>query len=179
MQTTNPKFCSRRCATTVTNQQPKRKLTKVCTIDGCAELVRSTTAYCKNHKGAWRKYLTLGDVRAVYNSNQASMIRAAARQWATENLDTSRCWYCGYSLKVDCCHITAIRDLPDEMLIEDTCKDNLVILCKNHHWEFDHGHLGLDEILEAAGGFRRRGSWVPPEGFEPPPSESGARRSIP
>lgn len=153
--TDNPQYCSRSCAAKTTNKlYVKRKLTNTCVAEGCATLVRSTTRYCGLHKGTWIKYKTLGDVRAVYNSNQASMLRTLGRTWAADNLDTSGCWYCGYSTHVDCCHVIGLKELPDEMLLVDTCVNNIIILCKNHHWEFDHQHLTLDEILKVSGGIR-------------------------
>ena len=54
------------------------------------------------------------------------------------------CKQCGYSVHVDICHIRDIQDFPDTALVKEiNDPDNLIALCKNHHWEFDHGLLKL------------------------------------
>ena len=54
------------------------------------------------------------------------------------------CKHCGYDLHVDICHIKDIKDFPDSALVKEmNHPDNLVALCKNHHWEFDNGFLKL------------------------------------
>ena len=55
------------------------------------------------------------------------------------------CKVCGYSLHVEICHIKDVKDFPGSALISEINHiDNLVTLCRNHHWEFDHGHIKLD-----------------------------------
>jgi hypothetical protein len=54
------------------------------------------------------------------------------------------CKACGYSEHINVCHIKDIKDFPTDALIgEINHIDNLVALCPNHHWEFDHGKLLL------------------------------------
>jgi len=63
------------------------------------------------------------------------------------------CAVCGYDLHVEVCHIKDIKWYPDDTLVAVINHlDNLVALCKNHHWEFDSGHLsdpniGLKSLL--------------------------------
>ena len=54
------------------------------------------------------------------------------------------CIACGYSKHVEVCHIRAVADFSGTALLEEINQDtNLVGLCPNHHWEFDHGLLEL------------------------------------
>ena len=44
------------------------------------------------------------------------------------------------------CHIKPLADFPDmATTAEINHPDNLLWLCRNHHWEFDHGLLVLDK----------------------------------
>lgn len=52
------------------------------------------------------------------------------------------CQECGYDKHINVCHIRDVSDFPMDALIgEINHLDNLVGLCPNHHWEFDHGQL--------------------------------------
>lgn len=35
---------------------------------------------------------------------------------------------------------------PDALLAEVNTQANLIALCPNHHWEFDHGRLNLSSV---------------------------------
>jgi len=57
---------------------------------------------------------------------------------------SKECKKCKYTLYVEVCHIKPIRDFgPDAILNEINNPDNLVYLCPNCHWEFDHGIFQL------------------------------------
>jgi len=67
-----------------------------------------------------------------------------ARKVYQESGKPYTCRQCGYSLHVDICHVKDIKDFPDTALVKEmNHPDNLVALCKNHHWEFDNGFLKL------------------------------------
>lgn len=67
-------------------------------------------------------------------SNLAQRIKKASRnRTGFENLIL-----CEYSKHIDICHIKDISSFPDETLIKEINNlNNLLALCKNHHWEFD------------------------------------------
>ena len=49
---------------------------------------------------------------------------------------------CNYSKHVQVCHIRAVASFSGStMLGEINARENIVYLCPNHHWEFDHGQL--------------------------------------
>lgn len=58
---------------------------------------------------------------------------------------TRVCRTCGYDKFVQCCHIKAVAKFPRDTLVAVVNHpENLVLLCPNCHWEFDHGLLSLD-----------------------------------
>lgn len=60
------------------------------------------------------------------------------------------CSNCGYSKHIQLCHIKPIKDFSDDTLLKDVnSPDNIIQLCPNCHWEFDHGLLNLKEIEHA------------------------------
>jgi len=145
--TQNPKFCSRRCAAIYTNKlAPKRKpahyFCQVCGIE-----TGHRRKFCDLHQpNSLRSYdhVMLGEIRqqAKYQAN--ALIRRLARRAYTESNLPYRCYICGYSTHVEICHIRAIQSFPDSALISwVNSPSNLVALCPNHHWEFDHGQLSL------------------------------------
>jgi len=74
----------------------------------------------------------------------SNRINSHARKVYKESGKPYVCNYCGYSLHVDICHIKDIKEFPDEALVKDiNDPNNLVALCKNHHWEFDNGYLDI------------------------------------
>lgn len=60
------------------------------------------------------------------------------------------CAVCGYDAHYEVCHIKPINDfLPTDSVAEVNELSNLVALCPNHHWEFDHGRLSITLITAA------------------------------
>lgn len=54
------------------------------------------------------------------------------------------CARCGYSKHVEVCHIKAVSEFEETATLgEINAISNLVGLCPNHHWEFDHGFLTI------------------------------------
>ncbi|MFN8530060.1 MAG: HNH endonuclease [Anaerolineae bacterium] len=74
----------------------------------------------------------------------AAQLRALARSAYEQSGAPRVCKNCGYAKHVEICHIKAISSFPPETLVE-VVNDaaNLVALCPNCHWEFDHGMLTL------------------------------------
>ncbi len=53
-----------------------------------------------------------------------------------------KCEICGYSVRVDCCHIKAVKEFSKDTLLSEINKlENLKALCPNHHVELDLGLL--------------------------------------
>lgn len=71
-------------------------------------------------------------------------IRVHARKVIKDAKIEKKCVKCGYNNYVEVCHIKAIADHTlDETISQINSLANLVLLCPNHHWEFDNGLLTL------------------------------------
>lgn len=154
IETSNPKFCGRSCAARFNNTAyPKKKkqqrLCKKCSspvgkyrtlCDGCLK-----TGTKKTRDGDQVPYdlITKGDI-LTDDIQRFRRIREGARQVALDHGKLKACHECGYSLHVEACHVIPIKDFPNDTLLKDlNSPSNLVGLCRNHHWEFDHGYLTL------------------------------------
>lgn len=57
-----------------------------------------------------------------------------------------KCVVCGYLKHVEIAHIKAVSEFSDDAtLIEINVLTNLVGLCPNHHWEFDHECMSKED----------------------------------
>lgn len=73
-----------------------------------------------------------------------SAIRKGAEKVFSESGKPLVCAVCGYDHHVEIAHIRSVSDFPGDALISDiNSEDNLIALCPNHHWEYDHGILKL------------------------------------
>lgn len=143
-QTDNPKFCSRSCSATYNNKLwPKRKHTNKCI--GCSKPIRKSTLRCQPcHTLTLSEDMSLQDAEYHNHGKQSTHALVRARARAKAKPEGKPCINCGYSKHVEVCHIKPVSSFPKTaMLSEINSKDNLVILCPNCHWEFDHGLLQL------------------------------------
>lgn len=74
----------------------------------------------------------------------AAKIRGYGRVIYDKSTKPKLCINCGYNKHYEVCHIVAIKDFPDAATMSEVhALDNLIALCPNCHWEFDHGMLTL------------------------------------
>ena len=58
-----------------------------------------------------------------------------------------KCWLCGYDKHIEIAHIKAVADFDDSSLVSEINDiHNLIPLCPNHHWEFDHNCLSEENL---------------------------------
>lgn len=140
-ETNNPKFCSRSCSAVVSNKTTvKRKKTIQC--KNCNKLIYAGYIYCKE---CYKPIdYSLKDV--IYDKHHKSsafaLVRARAR--ATARMIDNHCKICKYSKHIEVCHIKPISSFPiDTKLSIVNHISNLVKLCPNCHWEYDHGLIAL------------------------------------
>lgn len=155
--TTNPKFCSRSCSVTVANSvNPKRK------IGSCKDCGKVRYTYsrprCKSCQNKWaaevaeRNYAewTLGDMRGSGTANFKSRypyIRRLSRKAYLASDKVKACLVCGYDIHFDVAHIKDVKSFPESATVAEVNHiDNLIALCKNHHWEFDNGFLSIANV---------------------------------
>lgn len=152
----NRKYCSTSCAAITTNKaSPKRVRTKTCKTEYCDEKIPSKNSYCENCRSNRTKSYkdnltkTVGELRNDQSYQAHSYLRNIARLCYKEYGKEFVCYECGYDLHVEICHIKDLYKYSDDSLVSDTTKeDNLVALCRNHHWEFDHGYLEVKGVLK-------------------------------
>ena len=138
-QTINPKFCSRSCSAQYTNKiNPKRKRTIKCKT--CDKLILSTRTYCSNCRHAHNKDMTLQE--AIFTKHHKTSAYALVRTRARiviKKLGIKSCQHCGYDKHIEACHRIPIGDFELTTLLSViNSPDNLLGLCPNCHWEFDH-----------------------------------------
>ena len=152
--TNNPSFCSRSCAATYNNKLfPKRVPESICQM--CGKSITRKRTYCRL---CWQKIqdqrsilkwekCTLKEMKGVGNANAGSRypyIRALARKKYLLSDKPKHCIICGYDKHFDVAHVKAVNSFSlDATISEINDLSNLVALCKNHHWELDHGYLKL------------------------------------
>lgn len=157
-ETDNPKFCSRSCSATFTNKvSPKRKLIRKCTQ--CESIVRNyKSRLCEEHfqlkqlmHNESYKNRTMGYYRSkdclkeLHRSSIHAHVRGLCGQWL-KHLKEKPCKICGYDKHVELCHIKPLSSFPDNALISEVNSEaNVVQLCRNCHWELDHGMVTLKE----------------------------------
>jgi hypothetical protein len=148
-ETNNPKFCNRSCAASYNNRKhPKRSPEGNCLRCEC--IISRGRTYCKKcyqivKNLNWKETTTLDDLKKGNANNYGyPMIRADSRRSYIRSGNPMKCQECSYDKHVDVCHIKDIASFSgDTIIAEINDLSNLVALCKNHHWEFDHNILAL------------------------------------
>jgi predicted restriction endonuclease len=73
-------------------------------------------------------------------------VRELNRQW-NKRLCSFPCQNCGYDKHVELAHLQAISEFPLETAVREVNHpDNVLVLCRNCHWEFDSGMLSICDI---------------------------------
>lgn len=142
--TSNPKFCSKSCAALFNNKRTdinRRKPEGSCRK--CSQPVRTRLTYCP---GCWTEERNLIQPVLIASKNSNSGANPYARGQARKLYIISGrplfCALCRYAVHVDICHVKDVRNYPDGTLYSViNSQENLIALCKNHHWEFDHDIL--------------------------------------
>ena len=149
IQTPNAKYCSRSCANRVNGSLfPSRKpIARNCKHCGTALQTRRTTCdSCNPSFVDWQK-VPLQQLRAKALQQYAAQIRSLARAAYRKSNRPKACTVCGYATHYEVCHIRPINDFqPTDFVANVNTLANLVALCPNHHWEFNHGILSIEFI---------------------------------
>lgn len=89
-----------------------------------------------------RVYHTLAEAKIKYSkyvpAAAYNLVRARARS-VIARLGIKACQTCGYDRHVEVAHKKPIGSFPPETPIDEiNAPENLLVLCPNCHWEFDH-----------------------------------------
>ena len=139
-------YCSRSCAARVNNvNSPKRSLEGKCSVCN-----KETSKSCKTCKECRQRIyeennaedMTINELKAILNHNDFNgRVRYYNRKWNIKYFD-NKCSNCKYSIHIEFCHINPVKDFhADTKLNIVNAKENNIVLCRNCHWEFDHGML--------------------------------------
>ncbi|GAB3876965.1 hypothetical protein GCM10028824_35850 [Hymenobacter segetis] len=149
--TANPKYCSRSHAAIHTNQQaPKRQLTRKC--QECDTLIPGSRQFCAVHgkRKADYRLLTVAQLKAKDAIKHPSYYRGYLNS-ITRLLNAHRprtCQAYGYDKHVEYCHIQPISAFPDSVMVQEVSgPENILVLCPNCHWEYDHSLSAINPAL--------------------------------
>ena len=93
-----------------------------------------------------REFHMRDSVANKHRSWRNSEVRNLNRSWNKSLLQHS-CQHCNYNIHVELCHIKSITSFSEDTPVGVVnCSDNILVLCRNCHWELDHGHLDLQNI---------------------------------
>jgi hypothetical protein len=140
--TPNPKFCSRSCSAKVSNKVKPKRTSKTYSCTRCGCQVTSRRTVCDDCLVPKDMTLEEGMYTLHHPSSAFALVRSRARV-VTKDWPKV-CTHCGYSKHVEVCHIKAVSEYPlDTKLSVINDPSNLILLCPNCHWEFDHpNHSG-------------------------------------
>ena len=144
------KYCSRHCAAIINNKaKPKRVKKERPKCRECDNKVdHFGVVYCrecinnrKHFHGIPADLQTIEQASRRGGANKYDLIRGHARREYRKELKGS-CEKCCYNKHVELCHIKAISLFDKQTTIaEVNHRNNVLFLCPNCHWEFDHGLL--------------------------------------
>lgn len=141
-------FCSRSCAISQNNKNPRQRVKpKQSTLDKYSSCMRcgKTMDYKKRRmrcdECSTPDY-TLAEIQydQHHTSSAWALVRSRARAIVKEREQI--CSKCGYDKHVECCHVIPISKFSlDVKVSEVNSENNLILLCPNCHWEYDHGYF--------------------------------------
>jgi hypothetical protein len=134
------KFCNRSCGARFNNKShPKREvrvLVFYC-ID-CKVKMSVDRKRCLSCREIFQNTLLSKTKSEVKVDILREHARRSTRAWP------QICILCGYSKFVECCHRKPVKSFSLTALIREiNHASNLILLCPNCHWEFDHNMVAL------------------------------------
>lgn len=148
------KFCSISCSAKHKNANNHSTLGRaqrhLCTTPECTNFRRSVAhlrcPQCDQARKIYAQNPTKGELSKAYKRNNLASsafayIRFHARHIVMASTP-SKCQCCGYDKHTEVCHIKSIASFSeDAKLLEINDHSNLLRLCPNCHWEYDHNLL--------------------------------------
>ena len=143
------KYCSRSCSN---SDKPRRKKA-MHTCKGCNNMIPLRSLFCEQCKstgkhlggGKFLKDKTIKEALYKSGANRFGTIRCHAHTVVKNRVQA--CCNCGYEKHVEIHHIKDISNFSlDTKISIVNHPENLVLLCRNCHWECSHGLLNLNKI---------------------------------
>ena len=158
-----PSYCNNKCSNAKTNSkwdnyipQSERKICEKCGQRRDYRNKNNLCQKCLNIEIRLKILETpIGELRKKHKLKigkwYSSELRIHCRNHNYE-LTKLPCQVCGYDKHVELCHIKPISSFTDEITIgEINDPTNILVLCPNHHWEFDNQLIILSEIGRRGG----------------------------
>lgn len=140
--TKKQKFCSHSCSASFNNKNRKREKN----YSKCKICEKTTQSYTKT-------YCKICKINILENKRKKDVHRSSITSHARTILNNSKrkkeCQNCKYNKHVEVCHIKPVSSFNENTLITQiNDAANLVYLCPNCHWEYDHLNLVLEMGIE-------------------------------
>ncbi len=145
-------FCSKSCSAAYNNKRhPPRKIKPTNICKKCNKRIRGA----KNKSNLCRKCSSIQrtldfgekqikDFSSTYARHKYQNVRIHAHRIANIYDLNKYCSICKYDIHVELAHIKGISEFDkDTKLKIVNSKNNLVYLCRNHHWEIEHNLIKL------------------------------------
>ena len=151
-------FCSRSCSTAFNNQRQPKRLPSPRVCIECNQTFRISVEKHRGRSGlcpactptpeeirertlaSYRQRLS---VAGRHPSWRNAHIRGLNRSW-NKHLLRRPCQNCGYVKHIELAHRRPISSFPETATVgEVNALENNLVLCRNCHWEYDHGLLSL------------------------------------
>lgn len=153
-------FCSRSCGVSYNSKgvcrNPKRE--RACSI--CAAQYFYTrenhSKYCVNckpqyghrinHNNTLKETVSKRSLKDRHPSWKSAYVRTACYS-LNRAIKDSPCQFCGYATHTELCHIKPVSSFDETATLNEVNHpDNILVLCPNHHWEFDNGKILLGDV---------------------------------
>lgn len=114
----------------------------------CGKKIKKTSKLCLEcHQLKYgvehKTYKELKEKRANWWTARVPIAKHARIVYSDSD-KVKACYNCGYDKHYQVCHIKAVADFDENTLIKEINNiDNLIALCPNCHWEYDHNLLEL------------------------------------
>ncbi len=152
-------FCSQSCSATWNNTGKQKNPSKERICSKCKAIFfrfnDHKSSFCVNCKGEGVIALSTRTLKECQSQpslvgkhpSWKNVLVRSHNQTFNSRLKKLPCQLCGYDKHTELAHIKPISAFSeDDKLGEINSSDNILVLCRNHHWEFDHGHLSLEDI---------------------------------
>lgn len=161
------RFCGLTCAAKFNNKQHPKRRSKPAVMNRACNNCQQTFSVKRTNLGTFERYKvcplckatqtkkrTIAGVtkaalfsrRSNWQSARAS-VQKHARKIYQDSGSPHVCMVCGYNQHIEIAHRRSVSSFPKTATIEEINHlENLIPLCPNHHWEYDHGVMYLTDI---------------------------------
>lgn len=148
-------FCSISCSATYNNKAFPKKPPAIKYYCKCGTSMRKNSKVCSKcvslrssdiKTKSLKQYTEMLSLKGKHPSWAMAHVRLFNRSW-NKNLTELPCQFCKYEYHTELCHIKPVSSYDDNATLgEINDPSNILVLCPNHHYEFDSGKLALNEI---------------------------------